>query len=503
MSPRPADAAPLLISVTHGAGALYRQLYTELRSMMLDGRLPAGRRLPATRQLARDLGLSRNTVAGAIDQLRAEGYLYCRERGGTFVAARLPDLMLRPAVAATRREGSAPVPGDHRDGPMLSERGRVIRQTARGDLRIRDGAVRPFRSGIPAVDAFPRRIWGRLLARRWRRGAVPLAYGDAEGDLALRTAIAEYVRGARGARCTPEQVVVVSGSQQALDLTARVVLDPGEAAWMEEPGYWGVRAALAAAGAEVIPVPVDAEGLNVRLGVARKPGARVACVAPSHQLPLGVTMSAGRRLELLAWAGRSAAWVLEDDYDSEYRYSSRPLPCLQGLDDRGSVVYIGTFSKTVFPALRLGYLIAPPALVDAIQAARAAADRHSPALEQGVLADFIGEGHYARHVRRMRGLYEERRDALREAVIRQLAGIVELGPMDGGMHAVGWLPAGWDDQRVSRALSAEEVEAAPLSRYWRTLPEKSGLMLGYAAYPPEAIRAAVDRMARVLDRPIP
>jgi GntR family transcriptional regulator/MocR family aminotransferase len=264
-----------------------------------------------------------------------------------------------------------------------------------------------------------------------------------------------------------------------------------------------VRAALAAAGAEVIPVPVDAEGLNVRLGVARKPGARVACVAPSHQLPLGVTMSAGRRLELLAWAGRSAAWVLEDDYDSEYRYSSRPLPCLQGLDDRGSVVYIGTFSKTVFPALRLGYLIAPAALVDALQAARAAADRHSPALEQGVLADFIGEGHYARHVRRMRGLYEERRDALREAVIRQLAGIVELGAMDGGMHAVGWLPAGWDDQRVSRALSAEEVEAAPLSRYWRTLPEKSGLMLGYAAYPPEAIRAAVDRMARVLDRPIP
>jgi GntR family transcriptional regulator/MocR family aminotransferase len=468
--------------------------------MMLDGRLPAGRRLPALRQLARDLGLSRNTVVGAIDQLRAEGYLQSRERGGTFVAARLPDLMLCPAPNSLGALAPALTPAL---SPALSHRGQVIRRTARGDLRIRDGAVRPFRSGIPAVDAFPRGIWARLLARRWRRGAVPLAYGDAEGDVALRTAIAEYVRGARGARCTPEQVIVVSGSQQALDLTARVVLDPGDAAWMEEPGYWGVRAALAAAGAEVIPVPVDAEGLDVRLGLERSSGARVACVAPSHQLPLGVTMSAGRRLELLEWAHRSAAWILEDDYDSEYRYSSRPLPCLQGLDERGSVVYVGTFSKTVFPALRLGYLIAPPALVDALQAARAAADRHSPALEQAVLADFIGEGHYARHVRRMRGLYEERRDALRDAVTGRLAGLVELGPMDGGMHAVGWLPAGWDDQRVSRALQTGEVDAAPLSRYWTTLPARSGLMLGYAAYPPDVIRAAVERMARVLERPIP
>jgi GntR family transcriptional regulator/MocR family aminotransferase len=453
--------------------------------------------------LAADLGVSRNTVAGAFDQLRAEGYVESRERGGTFVASRIPDAMLRaaPSGSATPNRPNVTGTGPERViGAGLSGRGWVLRKTARLDLRGRDATVRPFRSGVPALDAFPRRIWARLLARRWRRGAVSLAYGDAEGDIALRTAVAEYVRGARGARGSDEQVMIVSGSQQALDVTARVILDPGDAAWMEEPGYWGVRAALAAAGAAVVPVPVDGEGLDVRAGVALAPAARVACVAPSHQLPLGVTMSASRRLELLDWARGAGSWIIEDDYDSEYRYSSRPLACLQGLDDTGCVVYVGTFSKTVFPALRLGYLIAPPALLDALQAARAAADRHSPALEQGVLADFIGEGHYARHVRRMRRLYEERRDALHDAVTQRLGGVMMLGPMDAGMHAVGWLPAGWDDRHVSQRLLSVQVEAAPLSRYWAGPGARSGLMLGYAAYSPEEIRAAVDRMVPVLER---
>jgi GntR family transcriptional regulator/MocR family aminotransferase len=365
---------------------------------------------------------------------------------------------------------------------------------------LRDDRIRPFRSGVPALDLFPRRVWSRLLSRRWRRGAVPLAYGYAEGDVALRAAIAEYVRSARGARCSDGQVLIVGGSQQAVDLTARAVLDPGDAAWVEEPGYWGVRAALVAAGARLVPVPVDAEGLNVEAGEALEASARIACVAPSHQMPLGVTMSAGRRLELLAWARRFGACIVEDDYDSEYRYASRPLACLQGLDDAGSVVYVGTFSKTIFPALRLGYVIAPPGMVDALQAARAAADRHSPALEQSVLADFIGEGHYTRHVRRMRAAYQERRDALRAAVAKRLAGCLTLGPADAGMHTVGWLTPGTDDRQISAALLAVDVDAAPLSRYWTGPPSGAGLMLGYAAYTPEEIEAAVERMARVLDR---
>jgi GntR family transcriptional regulator/MocR family aminotransferase len=469
--------------------------------MMLDGRLAPGRRMPPTRLLARDLGVSRNTVAGAFDQLRAEGYLEASERSGTFVAARLPDRLFR--VAGNRR-AEAPPPAV--TGPMsvrpsaLSTRGRLLRETALLGLRARDTALRPFRSGVPATDLFPRRIWARLMARRWRRSGVSLGYGDAQGDAALRAAVADYVRGARGARCTDDQVLIVSGSQQGLDLAARVALDPGDAAWVEDPGYWGVRAAFAAAGARLVPVPVDAEGLDVAQGHSREPAARVACVAPSHQFPLGLTMSVARRLELLAWAGRSGAWILEDDYDSEYRYVSRPLACLQGLDQTGCVVYIGTFSKTVFPALRLGYVIAPPAMVDALQAARASADRHSPALEQGVLADFIGEGHYARHVRRMRTLYEERRDALRDAVEARLAGALELAATDAGMHTVGWLSAGSDDRQASAALLGADVDAVPVSRYWMGPGSRSGLMLGYAAYTPDLIRGAVERMARVLER---
>ncbi len=492
LSPRRSATPLLLVPLDRAGPALHRQLYAELRAMMLDGRLAAGRRLPATRLLAKELGVSRNTVAGAFDQLRAEGYLDARERGGTFVAARLPDALLRAPAPVQMRAVEA---GGHR----LSARGRLLTETALPTLRARDTRLQPFRSGVPAIDVFPRRVWARLLARRWRRGAVSLAYGDAEGDAALRLAVADYVRGARGARCTDDQLLIVSGSQQALDLAARVALDPGDSAWVEEPGYWGVRAALAAAGARLVPVPVDGEGLDVTAGGAREPAARVVCVAPSHQFPLGVMMSAARRLELLAWARHAGAWVLEDDYDSEYRYASRPLACLQGLDDAGCVVYIGTFSKTVFPALRLGYVIAPPGMVDALQAARAAADRHSPALEQGVLADFIGEGHYARHLRRMRTLYEERRDALRDAVERRLAGLMELGAMDAGMHTVGWLPPGTDDQRVSQALLAAGVDAVPMSSYWMGAGARSGLLLGYAAYEPPAIRAAVERMARVLE----
>jgi GntR family transcriptional regulator/MocR family aminotransferase len=470
--------------------------------MMLDGRLPPGRRLPASRLLARELGVSRNTVNGALDQLRAEGYLEARARGGTFVASRLPDTLLRarslqrPAAAARAEAEARPEMGRR----QLSARGQIIATTAGRSLRLRDERIRPFRSGVPALDLFPRRVWSRLLSRRWRRGAVPLAYGYVEGDVALRSAIAEYVRSARGARCSDEQVLIVGGSQQAVDLTARAVLDPGDAAWVEEPGYWGVRAALVAAGARLVPVPVDSEGLNVGAGEVLEPSARLACVAPSHQMPLGVTMSAGRRLELLAWARRSGSCVVEDDYDSEYRYASRPLACLQGLDETGCVVYVGTFSKTIFPALRLGYVIAPPGMVDALQAARAAADRHSPALEQAVLADFIAEGHYTRHVRRMRAAYQERRDALQAAVAKRLGGCLTLGPADAGMHTVGWLTPGTDDWRISAALLAVDVDAAPLSRYWIGPASGSGLMLGYAAYTPEEIEAAVDRMARVLDR---
>jgi GntR family transcriptional regulator/MocR family aminotransferase len=295
-------------------------------------------------------------------------------------------------------------------------------------------------------------------------------------------------------------VIVVNGSQQGLDLAARVLLDPGDAAWLEDPGYTGVRAALLGAGARVVPVPLDGEGLSVADGERLAPDARMACVTPSHQYPTGVTMSAGRRIALLRWATRADGWILEDDYDSEFRYASRPLACLQGMDVDGRVVYIGTFSKTLFPALRLGYLVVPSHVADAFRAARAVLDRHSPTVDQAVLADFIAEGHFARHIRRMRQVYEERQGLLLEAGRALLDGLVELHRADAGMHLVGWLPRELDDGAMQDALGAAGIDTIALSHYAMRPCERGALLLGYAAFDRRAIRRGVERMAAVLER---
>jgi GntR family transcriptional regulator / MocR family aminotransferase len=291
---------------------------------------------------------------------------------------------------------------------------------------------------------------------------------------------------------------VVSGSQQALDLAARVLLDPGDAVWVEDPGYMGARGALSGAGARLVPVPVDGEGLEVAEGIAREPGARLTCVTPSHQYPLGVTMSLGRRLELLGWANRSGAWVVEDDYDSEYRYTGRPLEALQGLDGEGRVLYVGTFSKVLFPALRLGYLVVPPDLIDAFVSARELTDRHPPTVDQVVLADFISEGHFVRHLRRMRALYAGRQAALVEEAARELGGLLDVYPTAAGMHLVGWLPEGVDDREATRRAANFGVEAPPVSLYGSLPGGRGGLMLGYAAFAEGEMRGGVRRLAAAL-----
>ncbi|MCA1647250.1 MAG: PLP-dependent aminotransferase family protein, partial [Chloroflexi bacterium] len=315
----------------------------------------------------------------------------------------------------------------------------------------------------------------------------------------LREAIASYLGAVRAVRCSPEQVIVVGGSQQALDLAARVLLDPGNTVWFEEPGYLGARAALRGAGAQVIPVPVDEDGLDVGAGEAMASAARMAYVTPSHQYPLGVTMSLSRRLALLAWATRADAWILEDDYDSEFRYAGRPLAALQGLDTSARVIYIGTFSKTLLPSLRLGYLVVPPDLVDAFTSARAVVDRQSPLLDQAVLCDFITEGHFSRHIRRMRQLYAERQRLLLEAAGRELAGLIDLGPESAGLHLVGRLPAGVNDQAASRAAYGRGVDAVALSATYFGPTSASGLLLGYAAYSGKEIMTGARELARALD----
>jgi GntR family transcriptional regulator/MocR family aminotransferase len=469
---------------------LHQQLYHALRAAILSGRLPAGMRLPSTRALASDLAVSRNTVLNAFEQLLAEGYVEGKIGSGTYVNPALPDDMLQVGRAAPASKATERSRG-------LSRRGMLLAQTPvtnAGD----PGRTRPFRPGLPAFDVFPFEIWARLAARRWRHPpAELLGYGSPAGYWPLREAIADYLAAARGVRCAAEQVLVVAGSQQGLDLAARVLLDAGDKVWFEDPGYIGARGALLSAGAELVPAPVDAEGLDVASAVARCASARMVYVTPSHQYPLGVTMSLPRRLALLEWAGRAGAWVLEDDYDSEYRYAGRPLPALTGLDTGQRTIYLGTLSKTLFPSLRLGYLVVPPGLVDAFVAAKALVDRHTPLIEQAVLADFIAEGHFARHVRRTRVLYAERQEAL-VAATRELAGLLDVRPAEAGMHLVGWLPRGADDRAVAQRAAAHGVDAPALSAYALLRQQRGGLLLGYAAFDVGQIREGVRRLAAAL-----
>ena len=498
------DVAVMVPLDRSSGAALHRQLYEGLREGVLAGRFPAGARLPSTRGLAAELGVSRNTVTSAFTQLLAEGYLEGRVGSGTYVAGALPDEMLRARRGVRGADFSHDEESVASGGRRLSRRGELLAGTRTVTLRDA-GRPRAFRPCVPALEEFPRREWRQISARRWRRppGGL-LGYGDPAGYRPLREAIAGYLGAARAARCSPEQVVVVSGSQQALDLAARVLLDPGDAVWVEDPGYAGARAALVGAGARLVPVPVDGDGLDVSAGTEREAGARLAYVTPSHQYPLGPTMGLGRRLELLRWANRAGAWIVEDDYDGEYRYSGRPLEALQGLDDEGRVVYVGTFSKVLFPALRLGYLVVPPDLVDAFVAARELSDRHSPLIDQAVLADFILEGHFARHVRRMRTLYAARQEALVEAARRYLDGLIDVGPAEAGMHLVGFLPHGSNDREASQKAAACGVEAPPISAYalrgspYHEPAHRPGLLLGYAALTEAEILRGVRRLAAAL-----
>lgn len=471
---------------------MHRQLYDYLREAILSGQLAGGLRLPATRTLAEELGVSRNTVMGAFDQLLAEGYMEGKVGAGTYVARVLPEEVLNVAAP------SGGVGEVKRAGRELSWRGSLVAAMPRTPSKIRD-LPRAFRPSLPALEEFPYKIWAGLLAKHWREpSAELLGPGDPAGYGPLREAVAGYLGASRGVRCHADQVVITTGSQQALDIAARTLLDPGDSAWVEEPGYLGTRGALLAASIELVPVPVDAEGLDVAAGIERAPGARLICVSPSCQYPLGMTMSLARRLALLEWAGKSGAWVLEDDYDSEYRYANRPLAALQGVDTEGRVIYVGSFSKVLFPSLRLGYLVAPPDLVESFVAMRSRTDLHAPTPEQVVLTDFIAEGHFARHIRRMRSLYAERQRVLVEEAARELRGLMTVRPADAGMHLVGWLEAGVDDRWASARAREFGVFAPALSSFCIEGERAPGLLLGYTGVSEEEIREGVNRLREAL-----
>ena len=490
--PRSSTFQPVSIDSTSGE-PLHRQLYDELRSSILSGRLPPGTRLPATRELAVLSGVSRNTVMLAFEQLRAEGYLSGRLGSGTYVADALPEQAL--PVDATP---ALPTPGSGAARP-LSSRGQRLAHVKFAPIE-HPVVGNAFRSGLPALDQFPLELWRQVLNRRMARTNSRLfTYDDPRGFDELRVAIASHLAEARGARCSPDQIIVTLGAQQALDLCVRVLADPDDPALIEDPGYFAARALFEAEGLRLVPVRVDDEGMDVAAGVSECPRARLAYVTPSHQHPLGVMMSLPRRLALLAWAEREGSWILEDDYASEYRYAGRPLAALQGIDTHGRVLYVGTFSKTLFPALRMGYLVAPPDLVPAFAAARQVADRQPPALAQLALADFIGEGHYARHLRRMRRLYAERQQALLEVLAVEVGDRLAVRPADGGMNVMGWLPAGIDDREVDRAAAELGVQAAPLSGYSLRPAGCGGLVIGYTGIDRAQMVDGARRLARAIE----
>ena len=476
---------------------IYRQIYEAIRRAILTGQFESGLRLPASRLLAEQLGVSRMTVMSAYEQLFAEGYLEGKIGSGTFVASHLPEDFLQLPNGSKKDERSAA----SRRRLKLSEYGNYL-QDRSVVIRRNHSATDfvPFQHGITAIDKFPFEIWSKIALRHLKyTQPVTLGYGESGGLRPLRDAIAEHLRSARGVQCEWGQVIVTNGAQQALDLIGRVLLNPRDKILIEDPGYLGARDILAASGAEMVPVPLDSEGIDLKRASHLR-NVRLAYVTPSHQFPLGGTMSLPRRLQLLEWARDKEAWIIEDDYDSEFRYAGRPLASLQGLDRDGRVIYIGTFSKTIYPSLRLGCVVVPADLADIFTAARALSDLHSPLIDQSILAEFIAEGHYARHLRRMRTLYSSRQEILLAETEKHLSGLLEITKADAGMHLIGWLPTGVDDQTVSRQLKERGVRAAAVSRYCIEKPKRGGLLLGYTAFNEKQIRAGIKILYDVLQR---
>lgn len=468
---------------------LWRWLYEEIRAAVLDGRLRRGARVPATRALAQRYRVSRGTVVAAFEQLTAEGYFHGRVGDGTYVSVRLPEDFTSPATL-TRTPASS-------RGPLV----RLSRLAARlmpapsGET----AAPRPFRPE-PAIDSFPAEVWTRIAARRLRRASrTLLADSDPRGYRPLREAVAEYLGSARGVRCSLDQVIIVAGIQHGLDLALRVLVDPGETVCLEDPCHPIVSAMFRALPAKLLPVAVDDQGLDVEAGRRRCRRPRLIYVTPAHQFPLGPMMPADRRLALLEWARRTGAWIFEDDYDSEYRYVGRPVPALQGFDRSQRVIFSGSFSKVLLPTLRLGYLVVPPDVVEKFAAARFMTDRHSSVLDQAVMCDFLAEGHFGRHIRRMRELHAARGDALVRAVNSKLTGLLTLASPQAGISTVAWLGDGLHSATVAQAAATNGVEVVPLSRFVLTTPRPEGLVLGFAPYDSQQIQDGVSRLARALE----
>ena len=486
----------LAVSLDGGGGVpLHRQLYGELRRLILSGRLAPGARLPSTRSLAVSLGVSRTTVTQSYDQLISEGYLQAVIGSGTSVCRQLPDDLLRSAPVSP----AANLAPAKKKAVRLSCYGESLLDATPMEPPEAEAQIR-FKSGRPALDEFPLRQWRRLLMRHYRAAnARTLDYADSsQGYEPLRAAIAGYLARARAARCDASQIVIVNGSQQAIDLLTQILIDRGDTVALENPGYLGARRAFLAQGARLTPVPVDDAGIVVEDLAAGRTPPKLVYVTPSHQFPTGVVLSLARRLELLAWAEQAEALIIEDDYDSEFRYGSRPIPALQGLAQGDAVIYVGTFSKILFPALRVGYMVVPPGLAPIFARAKWLADRMTPILEQRVLTDFINEGHLERHLRRMRTLYDRRRQALVRALRHHFSDRVEIVGENAGMHLMARLRSRLSDEEVVRRAAEQGVGLVSARLYYVNEARDDEFVLGYAGLSERKIQEGVRRLAKIL-----
>ncbi|RWB19037.1 MAG: PLP-dependent aminotransferase family protein [Mesorhizobium sp.] len=461
---------------------LSRQLYHGLVAIIRNRTLAPGSELPSTRALAAELGLGRNTIVSAYDQLVTEGYLANR-RGARPVIVDLPD-------------GPREAPAEAAPMPLRSPSRRGQQLLSQPCHHGRPGHV-AFHPGMPDASSFPFGVWGRLVARRASHGGETL-FGtyDVTGHPALKEAIAGYLYSARGVRCRPEQIVITTGAQAAFDLLARLLLDPGDTVWMEEPGYYGAKAAFTVAGAKILPIPVDQER-GWRLD-APSFSPRLIYVTPACQHPLGITMRMEERLRLLDIAETANAWVIEDDFDGEYRFQGRPVPAIQSMDRSGRVIYVGTFAKLLFPALRIGFMVLPVELAGRIVNALSTTGQFAPLLLQAALADFITEGHMNRHLKRMRRIYAQRRQLFREIVTERLRDEITLSPAEAGIQVVGYLREGIDDIEVSQAAAKRAINVSPLSKYFQNTAATQGLVLGYAACDAAQTRDGVERLAAAI-----
>ena len=499
MRTRARKAPPLgLVLDATRSDPLHRQIGEQLRRAILERRLPPGTKLPSSRLMAEELGVARGTALLAIDQLIAEGYLLTQAGSGISVAANLPeDMLVSPSVDGAPSRTTA-------DSPALSRR--AVEFLAAGpspQAPFGDPAI-AFPLGQPDREAFPYRLWAKLLEQEWRKPSWQVAGAPHPfGDPRLREAVATYLGVARGFTCEARAVVVTSGLRQSIATLARLVLDAGDEAWVEEPGFRGTREGLAAAEVRAVPVPIDASGFSLEAALPLAPKAKLAIVAPSHQFPLGTVLGLQRRLELLSWAERTGGWIVEDDFDGEYRYAGRPLAPLRALDRSGRVAYLGSFSKLLFPTLRLSFLVLPASLVDAAERMMRGVSPRASLLGQGPLARFISEGHLAAHLRRTRLLYAARQQALMASAERHLAGLLEVTPDPAGMHVIARPVAGiagFDDNAAMAAAAAVSVSVTPLSACYAGPRKEHGLVLGYAGTPEAEIELAIARLGDSLRR---